>query len=117
LPNTYRVLNELGFKKEFSMGYSEVSGFRAATGKPFFWYDLEREESTDLEIVPFCAMDVAYKQFAKVSCREAIEGALELKNKMRTLKGDFSFVFHNESLSGHRGWEGWNGVFQAWLEQ
>lgn len=117
LPNTYRVLQELGFRKEFSMGYSEVTGFRAGTSRPFYWYDLEREEATQLEIVPFVLMDVAYKQFMKSTVEQTLNDSATLKKVVKSVDGLFGFVFHNESLSGHRGWEQWNSVFESWLKQ
>lgn len=117
LPETYQNLISCGIREDHSMGYSEVPGFRAGTAFPFKWYDLKKEMSTDLTIVPFCVMDVAYKQFMKFDVVQSIEHSDRIKSKLRALSAPFVFVFHNESLSGHRGWENWNLVFKNWLSE
>ena len=114
LPKTYQTLVALGIENEYSMGYSEIAGFRAATAYPFYWYDLESEKTTKLLIHPFVLMDVAYKNFQKMSVDETISSSKKLKDICKELNLPFVFVFHNESLSNHRGWENWDKVFSFW---
>jgi hypothetical protein len=114
LPKTFRVLLALGIEKEYSMGYSEHPGFRAGTAMPFKWFDLENNSSTELEIHPFSVMDVAYKHFQNMGVLKTIEASGEIKDICSALNLPFVFVFHNESLSGHRGWENWDQVFKFW---
>ncbi len=114
LPKTYQTLIELGIENEYSMGYSEIAGFRAATAVPFHWYNLNTEASTKLLIHPFVVMDVAYKNFQNMSVVETISSSGKLKAICRKLNLPFVFVFHNESLSKHRGWENWDNVFSFW---
>lgn len=114
LPKTYQSLIELGIENEYSMGYSEIAGFRAATAYPFYWYDLESEKTTKLLIHPFVVMDVAYKNFQKMTVDETISSSKKLKDICMSLNLPFIFVFHNESLSNHRGWENWDKVFSFW---
>ena len=116
LPQTYSDLVALGFQKEFSMGYSEVPGFRASTSKPFYWYNLTLEESTSLEVVPFSAMDVAFKEFMKLTPTESIKSIDLMRHQIEETKGCFCFVFHNESLSDYDTWKGWRTVFENWLK-
>ncbi|MDI1233868.1 MAG: polysaccharide deacetylase family protein [bacterium] len=115
LPSTYLDLVQLGIKKEFSMGYSEVPGYRASTSKPFFWYDLEMENMTELEIIPFSMMDVAFKEFMRMTIDETLQYSDALREQIIKVNGSFSFVFHNESLSDLEGWKGWRTVFEKWL--
>ena len=56
-PETYRRLIAAGIRKDFSMGYGSINGFRASVSTPFTWYDLEKEETTSLTVYPFCFMD------------------------------------------------------------
>jgi hypothetical protein len=116
LPQTYNDLIGLGIQEEFSMGYSEVPGFRASTSKPFYWYNLTLEESTSLEIVPFSAMDVAYKEFMKLMPMETVKSSYLIRHQIHDTKGCFCFVFHNESLSDYDTWKGWRIVFENWLK-
>src|SRR5690606_1402201 len=57
IPETYRQLRKAGIAFDFSMGYGSLNGFRASAALPFYWYDLEKEEPTDLLIFPFCFME------------------------------------------------------------
>lgn len=115
LPFTYRTLLDCGISEEYSMGYSETTGFRAGTAFPFYWFDLEKNEPTNLRIFPFSMMDVAYRHFRGLSARDTISSSEVIIRKLRELDAPFCFVFHNESLSEHRGWQGWTHVFKQWL--
>lgn len=116
LPKTFEGLIELGIQEEYSMGYSEVPGFRAATSQPFYWYNLEKEMGTSLKLFPFAAMDVAYKQFKKLKVQEAIHASKDLCLSIKATNGRFCFVYHNESLSNNNGWNGWRTLFENWLQ-
>ena len=50
LPETFRHLINAGVKDDYSMGYGSINGFRASVASSFYWYDLEKEEQTDLLI-------------------------------------------------------------------
>lgn len=115
-PDTYRSLLQAGISDDYSMGYPDACGFRAGTARPFFWYDLEQETETGLQIHPFCAMDVTCRHYMKLSPEQAIEKGRELKNNLRNTGGMFGFIFHNESLGHAKHWTGWQRVFEAWLE-
>lgn len=115
LPFTYRALLDCGIREEYSMGYSETTGFRAGTAFSFYWFDLEKNEPTALRIFPFAMMDVAYRHFGKLNVDDTIASSRIIIDKLRELDAPFCFVFHNESLSEHRGWQGWTNVFKQWL--
>lgn len=117
LPQSYRILIENHILEDHSMGYSELPGFRAGTACPFYWYDLEKESSTTLKVVPFCCMDVAFKQFLQLNPEQTVAHVIKLKEKLKTIDVPFVFVFHNESLSNHRGWENWQYVFRNWISE
>lgn len=117
LPQTYRTLIEAGIKNEWSMGYSEVAGFRAGTAQSFYWFDLEKNQNTELLIHPFCVMDVAFKQFMGLDAQKSIDKSKNIKNLLKNNMLPFIFVFHNESLSGHRGWQNWDSTFRYWISE
>jgi hypothetical protein len=117
LPETYQILIELGIEEEHSMGYSQTPGFRAGTALPFNWFDLINNQITQLKIVPFVCMDVAFKNFYKMNDQQCLDKSKLLKKTCKDLNIPFTFVFHNESLSEHRGWENWRKVFEYWLSE
>ncbi|MBK8309804.1 MAG: hypothetical protein IPL04_01790 [Chitinophagaceae bacterium] len=57
LPDTFRRLVEAGIKDDYSMGYGSINGFRASVASSFYWYDLVKEEQTELLLYPFCYME------------------------------------------------------------
>lgn len=112
LPESYRIILDSGIRKEFSMGYSESLGFRASVSRPFNWFDLERNKTTDLIIQPFCVMDVTLQYFMKLNIEQAKDKITHVYNQVNKVGGVFSFCFHNESLSDQKQWKGWREVFE-----
>jgi hypothetical protein len=117
LPYTYRALISNGIQKEFSMGYASTTGFRAGTASNFYWYDLEKNESTNLEVLPFCMMDVAFKNGMELSIDESIDYSENIIKVLKDYQLPFRFIIHNESLSDLNGWKGWQRLFMTWLEK
>ena len=111
LPQTYRILIENGILEDYTMGYAEEVGFRAGTSMPFKWYDLEREEATDLTIVPFCVMDQTLKQYLSLTPQQAMILIDELMDSLKQVNGQFTFIWHNSSLSKLQGWQPWIQVY------
>ena len=56
-PETYRNLIKLGIKKDYSLGYGTDTGFRAGIARPFYFYDMLKEEKTSLRLMTFQVMD------------------------------------------------------------
>lgn len=116
LPDTFEALCSIGITDEYSMGYSDTPGFRASTAHAFKWFNLNKNEATGLRIHPFSAMDVSYKQHGVMSSEEAINAIRQQKALLKKAGSPFTFIFHNESLSGHRGWQNWDKVFETCLK-
>jgi hypothetical protein len=114
-PKTYHSLLNAGITNDYSMGYPDAPGFRAGSAQPFLWYDLSKEQETELWIHPFCIMEATCKYYVKQTPEQAILAGKILKERVRENGGDFCFIFHNESLGRQPEWRGWNKVFEAWL--
>jgi hypothetical protein len=103
-------------KKDYSMGYTDKIGFRAGTCTPFYFYDLETETKTTLKVIPFAYMDGALKDKMSLSAQSAKMEIKALKKAVQKVKGQFTAVWHNESLSNLDRWFGWRSVFEStWL--
>lgn len=111
LPQTYRMLLDHGIKQDFTMGYADVPGFRAGISIPFPWYDLQREQKTDLVIYPFAVMDVTLKQYLQLQPAEGLKIATALMRRVRNHGGMFSTLWHNSSFSELDGWKPWRDVY------
>lgn len=117
LPYTYRNLIDNDITHDYTMGYSGQSGFRASICSPYRFYDLDNESATDLTIVPFTVMEATYKYYLNKEPQQALQDILELLKAVKTVKGSFISVWHNESLSDKGIWDGWRMVYEEMLKE
>ena len=113
LPNTYLQLLKAGITHDYTMGYAEETGFRAGTARTFKWFDLRRNEVTQLNIQPFAYMDGTLLEYLKLSPSEAIHRIENLFAVVQKYGGTFSFLWHNETISGYQHWAAYQEVFKA----
>lgn len=112
IPQTYRMLIELGIKEDYSMGYATQPGFRASIASPFFFFDLEKNEMTNLKIHPFVVMDTTLKKYLHIKAKDLIDYLFPIIEETRMAKGNFTFIFHNESMGGARVWKNWGNTYE-----
>ena len=110
-PKTYRRLIKAGIKNDFSMGYSSQIGFRAGICTPYPFYDLKKEQTTNLMIVPFQVMDVTLRDYLHLSPEEAWTEIKNLMNEVKNVGGTFVSIWHNETVNDLDGWKGYRNVF------
>ncbi len=111
-PETYHNFLLTGVKQDYSMGYADDIGFRASIATPFRWFDLTKNEVTDLWIHPFQVMDVTLRDYLKLSPDEAIEQVRILIEETKMVGGTFMTLWHNSSFSNTGDWEGWREVYE-----
>lgn len=112
-PDTYRNLLQLGIRADYSMGYADAIGFRASIATPFNWYDLKKEQSTDLMLYPFQLMDVTLKDYLNLNPADAIEQSSAIIQQTKAVGGTFISLWHNSSFSDLHGWKGWRNVYES----
>ncbi len=112
-PNTYRDLLTAGIKNDYTLGYAREPGFRAGIARPFLFYDLEKEEQTELRLVPFQYMDGTLQQYKRLTPDKAIPIIKILIDETRNVGGLFVSLWHNTSLTEKNGWEGWSSLFET----
>jgi hypothetical protein len=110
-PITYQTLLNQEITDDYTMGYSDLVGFRAGTARPFQWFDLIKNETTKLTIHPFVYMDITLNEHMKLSIDQAIEKITALYNEIKQFGGSFSFIWHNETIGNYDIWKGWSEVF------
>ncbi len=111
-PATYRRLIDHDITDDYTMGFSGEVGFRASICTPFYFYDIEQEASTKLLIHPFAVMDATLKYYMKVNPEDAMTYIEPLIKEVRAVDGTFMSLWHNESLSNMKPWEGWRDVYE-----
>jgi len=114
-PKTYQMLIQNGIREDHSMGYADETGFRAGTCTPFFWYDLSKEEKSDLKIYPFCAMDVSMRNYMRLTIEESVQEIQRLKSEIQKVNGKMIVLFHNSNLNEE--WKGWGKVMESLFVQ
>lgn len=117
LPETYRRLIENGIRRDYSMGYSTVNGFRASAAMPFPWYDLQAEQRTGLTVYPFCFMDSAAHYHLRLSPSRAYEELMSYYELLRRTGGMMITVWHNSTLGDTVGLKGWRAMFEMFMKE
>jgi hypothetical protein len=111
-PETFRNLIKLSIREEHSLGWSSQIGFRAGISRPFPFFDLQKNKQTHLMLVPFMVMDRTLKDYLRLSPQEAIVKVKELCDAVKKVNGQFTVLWHNDSLSDIGEWKGWQRVFE-----
>lgn len=117
LPDTYRRLLMAGISEEYSMAYGSANGFRASYCQPFYWYDLENEQVTNLRVHPFCFMDATSFFSQGYGATEAAEELQYYHDTVKGLGGEFITVFHNHFLTEQPQWIPWREMYRDFLNK
>lgn len=112
LPYTYRQLLKAGIVEDYSMGYASAPGFRAGTCTPFYWFDLEMNEVSNLKVIPITYMEGTLGSYLKHSPNEAAEVIYQLTEVVKKYKGVHISIWHNHTVSDQFFWKGWRMVFE-----
>ncbi len=109
LPNTFRQLQALPVpvQQDFSMGYGNINGFRASTSHPFYWYDLQKETITSLELIPFCWMDANAIFEQKNSLAEAAAELQFFHDTLKNCGGHLVTIGHNHMMGRDKAGREW----------
>jgi hypothetical protein len=115
LPHTFRHLIEAGIEEDFSMGYGSINGFRASVSSPFYWYDLEKEETTNLLLYPFCYMEANSFFEQKLSSQQSLEELLHYYKEVKAVNGTLITLWHNTFLGTDPLFKGWREVYEQFI--
>ena len=117
LPETYRRLINAGIEKDFSMGYGSINGFRASVASSFFWYDLEKEKQTSLQVFPFCFMDANSFYEQKFTAQQAMNELMNYYRSIKKVNGLMVIIWHNHFLGTDAMFKGWRAVYEVFLKE
>lgn len=116
LPESYRTLLEAGILHDYSMGFADAYGFRNGTSRSFAWFDVSRNEITELMVHPFAYMDGTLNEYLGLSPDESKEVIGKLFDSVQQYGGVFRFIWHNETIGDYGKWAGWKSVLDFSLE-
>jgi len=117
LPGTYSNLIRNNITKDFTQGYSSIYGFRAGTCNSFLFFDLLKNETTNLRLYPFAYMDVTLNNYLQLTIEEAKKTVSKLIDTIYYYNGIFIPLWHNSTLCNCFEWKGWLQVFEHTLKE
>jgi hypothetical protein len=117
LPRTYQNLIKSDISDDYTMGFASIMGFRAGTCTPFPFFDLSDNQSTELMIHPFQAMDVTLKDYLHLNPEKAWNTIEELMRDIKKVNGTFISLWHNETLKDSAQGSGWRRIFEQLKEE
>ena len=117
LPGTYRNLILAGITEDFTMGFADAPGFRAGTSKPFYFYDLQKEEATTLKVFPITFMDGNFIKHLRMQPSEAMTVISQLIASVHAVNGTFISLWHNHTLSNKGMYKGWKFVHDTMIKE
>jgi hypothetical protein len=112
---TYHILETMGIKHEYSMGYADHIGFRSGTARKHKWFDLNRNRVSEMTIHPFAYMDGTLNEYMELTIDEAKVRIDGLYKEVKKYGGDFVFIWHNETIGNYGKWNGWRAVLEHTL--
>ncbi|HYJ63239.1 MAG TPA: polysaccharide deacetylase family protein, partial [Parafilimonas sp.] len=117
LPQTYHNLIQKRIDKDFTMGYYYTYGFRAGTCNSFLFFDLMKNETTNLRLYPFVFMEGTLNDIMKMNIQEAKQVITKLVDVIKEYHGLFIPLWHNSTLSNIDEWKGWREVFEHMISE
>ena len=117
LPHTFRRLIAKGITDDYSMGYGSINGFRASVASEFFWYDLKKEEQTNLLLHPYCFMEANSFFEQKYLPQRAYEEMMYYYHAVKTVNGKLITIWHNNFLGTYPKFSGWRDVYEEFVRQ
>ena len=100
--STPRLLEKIGLKEDYTLGFSDHVGFRAGTCFRFKLYDLQSRRTLNLYETPLAAMDVSLfsEQYMNIQSKKEIIDLLDqIEKECKHYNGTFSVVWHNNQLN------------------
>ena len=115
LPETYNSLLSAGITEDYSMGFSQMAGFRAGTCKPFYFYDLKNEKATELRIFPITFMESTLN--ISMNSELAFQKMLALLEEVKKVNGTFISLWHNHTISKTEEYKEWKKVHEKMIQK
>jgi len=117
LPHGYQQLEAAGIQHDYSMGYGSINGFRASVAAPFYWYDLQKDRVTDLQIHPFCFMEANSFYEQHYSAEQAYEELMQYYHQCKTYGGTLISIWHNNFLGADKKTQEWKDMYRRFIAQ
>lgn len=98
-PETYQSLLQAGITEDYTMGYTNINGFRSSYCYPYKWYNLDEEFTTALTIHSFAMAENTVDFFASKTNHSFSEVTAKLINEVKGYNGELISIFHNSTFN------------------
>ena len=116
IPETYNQLVDLGIRDDYTMGFASAIGFRASICSAYTFYNLDTETILPIKIHPFAVMDATLFYYLKLSPAKSIAQISALIEEVNNVNGTFISLWHNDTFSNYKQWEGWESVYKEMIK-
>ena len=111
IPETFRQLEESGFREDFTTAFAHAPGFRSGTAVPYYFYDVEKDTTGELLLHPTVVMDACLITHLGLCPEAALDKIKRLIDECKQSGGDFVSLWHNSNLMGNSNNNPWINVF------
>ncbi len=106
-PDYFRAVLAENIQHDFSLLYPDTMGFRAGYSRSFFFFDLEKNETTPLSLHSTCWMDATYEYYRNEKNEEIQQKITRMVQQLMKINAKLVTLFHNDLL----GMEKYRGLF------
>jgi len=110
-PNYFEKLIQLGVTSDYSLGFSDKNGFRSGISVPHYFFNLEKDTSTSLQIIPFCIADHVDRFYLKRSFEEILNEYNFIVQNINKIDGQLVTLFHNDTFEKDSKGNNWKVLF------
>lgn len=103
IPQTWKILEELGFSYDHTLGFSREIGFRNGMCYPFRPYLASENRWLDIFVLPLTIMDVAVFLRKDFSYNQSLTLCKKIIDEVAQWKGFCSILWHNNYMQGEMG--------------
>lgn len=104
------VLEQCGLNYDTTLGFAEQTGFRRSTCYPFYLFNHEKNQASDVLEIPLIVMDTTLSRYMKLNAEKAVDNIRLLIQETAKFKGVFTLLWHNTSFSDYK-YTGWREVY------
>ena len=97
-PQAQKAILSEGFLHDYSMGFANAIGFRAQTAHSFNYYNLDKDEVSNLCIHPFAFMDASLSIYENLSEEEALSAIKNMWEKVKQTGGNLMCLWHDHTM-------------------
>jgi hypothetical protein len=113
IPESYRIMADVGITDDYTMGYADHFGFRASICTPYRFFDIINDQMLNVVVHPFMYMDGTLNEYLKISIDEALKIVQKLKSQVKEVDGEFIGIWHNDTVAEVAHWVGWRKVYES----